>query len=107
LRAEQVGDIAKVAALAVDDQLVRQPARLGTLATVGTATAEGFARQALPAVRHAQCPVNKHFQRQRRLGTDRADFVDRQFPSHDALMAEMNLAISGNSSLNTSVLQVT
>ncbi len=77
---EQIMPIAGVTLVAIDKQIVRQPAGLGALATIGAAAAEGFARQTLPAVGHAQRAVNEHLQLHFCLRGNAADFVERQFP---------------------------
>ena len=48
---------------AIDEQLIRQAAGLGTLAAVGAAAAEGFAGEALAGVGDAQGAVDENFQR--------------------------------------------
>src|SRR5262245_24800609 len=61
LWAQEVCTIAKIADLTVGDKLIRQPARLCTLATIGATTAEGFAREALSRVSNAKRAVNEYF----------------------------------------------
>ncbi len=63
LRTEQVRAVAEFALLAVHDHLVGQAARLGALPAVRAAAAERLAREALPAVRDTQSPVNEHLHR--------------------------------------------
>ncbi len=76
LRAEQIGDVAKLASFAIDDQLVGQAAGLGTLTAVGAAAPQGFARQALSAVGDAQCAVHKNLKWHAGLARDGADVVE-------------------------------
>src|SRR5947209_1220229 len=79
LRAEQIGPIARIALLAIDDQVIRQSARLGTLPPIRAAAAEGFAGQTLAAVSNAQRPVNKHLDRHGRTDRYAPNVVKRQF----------------------------
>ena len=83
MRAEQIRLVAEVALLAVDDQLVRQAARLGALPAVGRAAAEGFGGQALPRLRHAQRPVDEHFHGHIDRRGDLRDLLDGEFAGED------------------------
>jgi hypothetical protein len=83
LGTEQVLLITQIDVTAVADQLIRQPARLCALAAIGAASAERFTRQALAAVRHAQCPVDKDFQRHGSPPMDHGDLAYRQFAGQD------------------------
>ena len=59
LRGEEVGLVPQLAAGAVDDQLVREPAGLGALAAVGRPPAQGLAGQALAGVGDAEGAVDE------------------------------------------------
>ena len=83
LRAEQVRFVAEVARLAVDDELVRQAAGLGALATVGAAPAEGFAGEALAAVGDAEGAVDEGFDGDGGGGGDAFDVGRGQFAGED------------------------
>ena len=74
LRAQQIFDIAQIDVFAVADQVVGQPAGLGTLAAVRAAAAERFAGQALAGIGHAQRAVDEHFELDRRLAAGSCGF---------------------------------
>ena len=63
---------------AVADQLVRRAASLGALASIGRASAERLAGEALPGVGHAEGPVDEGLQADAGLGVDLGDLADRQ-----------------------------
>jgi hypothetical protein len=63
LRRKQVALLAQVPDFAVDDDLIRHPARLGAFAPIGTASAKGFAGQTLPRIGDAECPMDEDFKR--------------------------------------------
>ena len=50
----------KIALLVVNNQLIGQPAGLGTLAPVGTVLAESFAGEALAPIGNAKGAMHKH-----------------------------------------------
>ena len=60
------------------------------MAAVRAAAAERFAREALARIGDAQRPVDEHFELDRRLAADRANFWDRELAGqHHALDAEL------------------
>ena len=78
---------------AVDDELVRQPARLGARAAVRAAAADRLARQALARVRDAERAVDEHLELDVGvLGADRRDVVERQLAREDHAAARPRLA---------------
>ena len=68
------GAIAEVAERAVDDELIRQPARLRARAAVGAAAAPSLGRIALPGISDAESAVNEDFKITAGLFKDFADF---------------------------------
>ena len=70
---------------AVTEQRIRLAAGLGTGTAVAAAAAEEAAHQALAGIGHARCAVDEDFDRNGRLGTNRFDFIRRQFPRKDGL----------------------
>ena len=83
LRTEQITYAIQIDILTVANQIVRQPAGLGTLSPIRTASPQRFTRQALPRVGHAQRTVHKYFQLQLGLPTNLANLVQCQFASQD------------------------
>ncbi len=88
MRGEQVTAIPQIYGLPVGYQFVGHTAGLGAFTAVGAAAAEGFAREALAGVGHAQRPVNEHLQGKGRWASsdgllitlgrlDGLDFADR------------------------------
>ena len=59
---EQEPPIAQVPVFAIDDEFIRHPARLCTLATVRATLTESLARQALTRVSDTQGAVHEHFE---------------------------------------------
>ena len=65
LGAQQVLTVSEVNLRSVGNQFVRHAARLRALATIGGASAQHFAGEALSGIGHTQGTVNKDFQRKR------------------------------------------
>lgn len=61
LRREEIGFIAKIPFLAVDEEFIGKPAGLGALAAVGGSAAEGFGGQALAGIADAERAVDEDF----------------------------------------------
>ena len=79
------GAIAAKESAAIDHQLIRQPAGLGTLPAIGTASSPGFAAETLPRIGNTQRPVDKRFQLDSRCRDNAANVLEIQFPAqHDS-----------------------
>ena len=60
---KEIINIPKVLRNPIFQKLVRHPASLGALSTVGGSTPKCFAGKALPRIGHTECPVNERLQR--------------------------------------------
>ncbi len=89
LRREQVGALAEIHDLPVDQQFVRQATGLRAGPAVGTSTADRFARQTLTRIGDAQGAVHEYFQLDSRAARDLLDVRQAQLArEHDAIRAE-------------------
>ncbi|EAU63271.1 hypothetical protein STIAU_0116, partial [Stigmatella aurantiaca DW4/3-1] len=83
LGAEQVLHLAEFPRLPIDDQVIRQAARLGALPSVRRAPSPGLAGQALAAPGHAERAVDEDLQLDLRLPSQPADLRRGQFAGDD------------------------
>lgn len=83
LRGEEIGFIAEVFHFAIDDKIVGEAAGLGTLATIGTAAAEGFAGEALAGISDAEGAVNEDFHGEDGGARDFFDFWNGELAGED------------------------
>ena len=63
LGGQQITTVAQIAGHPIHNQLIGQPAGLGTLTAIGTALAQGLTGEALAGVGDTQGPMHKHLQR--------------------------------------------
>lgn len=89
LRGEEVTAIAQVAERSVNDQAIGKAAGLRALAAIGAPLSQGFARETLSGIRHAEGSVDKGFEGEHVFLLELGEIAEREFASdHRAGHAE-------------------